>query len=182
MFCTNCGSKIDDNAPFCSFCGAKLGASGDSGYESDIESIVDSAGEPAVKSRITRPEPEQPASSAPYYSEPSAPQSAPGYTPPPAQPAPAKTPSDFLAIHIVLCVASTVLWWMCLPIASLVTSIIGIVTACSCRNAIKAGDWATAKAKSRTSRNLWIASAIVLGLLLLYVVVVFILGVVYAVR
>ena len=167
MFCPNCGSKIDDNAPFCSFCGAKLGASGGSGYESDIESIVDSAGEPAVKSRITRPEPEQPASSAPHYSAPSAPQSAPGYTPPPAQPAPAQIPSDFLAIHIVFCAISAVFILACFPIASLVTSIVGIVIACACRNAIKAGDWATAEAKSRTSKNLWIASAIVLGVTLL---------------
>ena len=64
-----------------------------------------------------------------------------------------------------------------LPIASLVTSIIGIVAGSACKKAIEAGDWATAAAKSKTGKAMWITSAIILGVSIVASIVLLVLGI-----
>lgn len=51
----------------------------------------------------------------------------------------------------------------CLSIAALVTGIIGIVSGTQVRSAIQAHDYALAEQKSKAAKNMWIATAVILG-------------------
>ena len=69
---------------------------------------------------------------------------------------------DYMVIHVIFLVASMLCIPSCIPIVSLITSTSGIVVSQNCRRAKAAGDWVTAASKSRTSKTLWIASAIIM--------------------
>lgn len=60
MFCSKCGKTIDDNAPFCGFCGAPTGKS--------AETVTNGAPQAAA------PQPAAPQQAAPQYGMPQAPQ------------------------------------------------------------------------------------------------------------
>lgn len=51
----------------------------------------------------------------------------------------------------------------CLSIAALVTGIIGIVMSTQVRSAIQAHNYALAEQKSKAAKNMWIATAVILG-------------------
>ena len=73
-------------------------------------------------------------------------------------------PPDYLTINIVLTVVSVfVCCFSCLSIAALVTGIIGIVMSTQVRSAIQAHDYALAEQKSKAAKNMWIATAVILG-------------------
>ena len=73
-------------------------------------------------------------------------------------------PPDYLTINIVLTVVSVfVCCFSCLSIAALVTGIIGIVMSTQVRSAIQAHNYALAEQKSKAAKNMWIATAVILG-------------------
>ena len=97
--------------------------------------------------------------------------------PAPVRPQPAPVPPqqiaaqdypDYMAIHVIFLVASMLCLSSCIPIVSLITSTSGIVVSQNCRRAKAAGDWVTAASKSRTSKTLWIASAIIMVVSLIF--------------
>ena len=94
----------------------------------------------------------------------------------PVQSAPEQAPADYVTINIILCVASVLTCCGCISIASLVTSIIGIVAGSARKKAIAAGDWATAEAKSKTAKTMWIVSAVIVGVSILSAIVLFLTG------
>lgn len=63
MFCTKCGKTIDDNAPFCSYCGAPTGKS--------AEPVTNGAAQEIYPQQTA---PQQAAPQAPQYGAPQAPQ------------------------------------------------------------------------------------------------------------
>lgn len=75
---------------------------------------------------------------------------------------------DYMVIHVIFLVASLLCIPSCIPIVSLITSTSGIVVSQNCRRAKAAGDWVTAASKSRTSKTLWIASAIIMVVSLIF--------------
>ena len=97
--------------------------------------------------------------------------------PAPVRPQPAPVPPqqiaaqdfpDYMVIHVIFLVASLLCIPSCIPIVSLITSTSGIVVSQNCRRAKAAGDWVTAASKSRTSKTLWIASAIIMVVSLIF--------------
>ena len=94
-----------------------------------------------------------------------------------AQVVPDQAPADYMVVNIILCVASVLTCCGCLPIASLVTSIIGIVAGSACKKAIEAGDWATAAARSKTARAMWITSAVIIGVSIVAAIAFLIFGI-----
>ena len=97
--------------------------------------------------------------------------------PAPVRPQPAPVPPqqiaaqdfpDYMVIHVIFLVASMLCISSCIPIVSLITSTSGIVVSQNCRRAKAAGDWVTAASKSRTSKTLWIASAIIMVVSLIF--------------
>ena len=169
MFCPNCGSKLPDGAVFCSNCGTKV-------QEAPAEPVtVEPVAEPVTAEPVAEPVTEQPAAEAftHEYIE-TAVQPA---QEPVAQVVPDQAPADYMVVNIILCVASVLTCCGCLPIASLVTSIIGIVAGSACKKAIEVGDWATAAAKSKTGKAMWITSAIILGVSIIASIVLLVLGI-----
>ena len=81
-----------------------------------------------------------------------------------------------MTINIILCVASVLTCCGCVSIASLITSIIGIVAGSACKKAIAAGDWATAEAKSKTAKTMWIISAVIVGVSIIAAIILFATG------
>lgn len=182
MFCPNCGNKLPDGAAFCSNCGTKIQAA-------PVEPVTEI---PTQQPAPEQPAPEQPAE--PVYEAPAPEQPAPEqpapetftyeYTEPDGQPTPEpaaqvvpdQAPADYMTINIILCVASVLTCCGCVSIASLITSIIGIVAGSACKKAIAAGDWATAEAKSKTAKTMWIVSAVIVGVSIIAAIVLFATG------
>ena len=154
MFCPNCGTKLPDGAAFCSNCGNKIQAA-------PVEPVTEIPTQQPAEPVYEEPAPEQPAPENFTYE----------YTEPDGQPTPEpaaqvvpdQAPADYMTINIILCVASVLTCCGCVSIASLITSIIGIVAGSACKKAIAAGDWATAEAKSKTAKTMWIISAVIVG-------------------
>ena len=144
MFCPNCGSKLEDNAAFCPSCGAPAKAA-------SANAATDNAA---------------PNNAAADSSAQNTWQEAP-IAPPPAGEATVTNgtnPPDYLTINIVLTVVSVfVCCFSCLSIAALVTGIIGIVMSTQVRSAIQAHNYALAEQKSKAAKNMWIATAVILG-------------------
>ena len=89
---------------------------------------------------------------------------------------PDQAPADYMTINIILCVASVLTCCGCVSVASLITSIIGIVAGSACKKAVAAGDWATAEAKSKTAKTMWIVSAVLVGLSIIAAIILFATG------
>lgn len=139
MFCPNCGSQLPDDVAFCSNCGTKV----------------------QQNETVQAPIVEEPATTQPYTE----PVSAPINDPQPA--ANVVAPADYTTVNIILLVVSILSCCSCISIASIVTSIIGITAGSACKKAIAAGDWATAEAKSKTAKTMWIVSAVIIGVSIL---------------
>ena len=180
MFCPNCGTKLPDGAAFCSNCGTKIQAA-------PVEPVTEIPTQQPAEPVYEQPAPEQPAE--PVYEEPAPEQPAPEnftyeYTEPDGQPTPEpaaqvvpdQAPADYMTINIILCVASVLTCCGCVSIASLITSIIGIVAGSACKKAIAAGDWATAEAKSKTAKTMWIISAVIVGVSIIAAIILFATG------
>ena len=170
MFCTNCGSQMPDNAAFCTNCGAKLNEN-----VQPAEPVTEEAttGMPVQEQPLyQQPEPEQ--TGAYQQAEPYQQSYQQSYQQPYQQAdygqqtnapiPPENAPKDYLAINIILTVASALICCCnCLSIAGLVTGIIGIVASSNVRKAVEAGNLPLAQAKSNTARTMWIVTAIILG-------------------
>lgn len=180
MFCPNCGTKLPDGAAFCSNCGNKIQAA-------PVEPVTEIPTQQPAEPVYEQPAPEQPAE--PVYEEPAPEQPAPEnftyeYTEPDGQPTPEpaaqvvpdQAPADYMTINIILCVASVLTCCGCVSIASIITSIIGIVAGSACKKAIAAGDWATAEAKSKTAKTMWIISAVIVGVSIIAAIILFATG------
>ena len=172
MFCPNCGTKLPDGAAFCSNCGNKIQAA-------PVEPVTEIPTQQPAEPVYEQPAPEQPAE--PVYEQPAPEQPAePVYEQPvyeqPAQVVPDQAPADYMTINIILCVASVLTCCGCVSVASLITSIIGIVAGSACKKAVAAGDWATAEAKSKTAKTMWIVSAVLVGLSIIAAIILFATG------
>ncbi|MGI5885192.1 MAG: zinc-ribbon domain-containing protein [Candidatus Spyradocola sp.] len=151
MFCPNCGTKLEDNAAFCPSCGASVNAANAAPSDSNASSAA---------------QPEQ----GSWQDAPTTPPAAPNQDPWQQNAEQATvvdggpTPPDYLTINIVLTVVSVfVCCFSCLSIAALVTGIIGIVMSTQVRSAIQAHNYALAEQKSKAAKNMWIATAVILG-------------------
>ena len=146
MFCPNCGNKLPDGALFCANCGAKVQSdpapASDPVYEAPVTE------EPVTAQPYEEPVTEQPAYEAPVSAQPAGDVTA---------------PADYMTVNIILLIVSVLSCCGCVSIASIVTSIIGIVSGNACKKAIAEGDWATAEAKSKTAKTMWIVSAVIVG-------------------
>lgn len=182
MFCPNCGTKLPDGAAFCSNCGNKIQAA-------PVEPVTEIPTQQPAEPVYEQPAPEQPAPEQPaepvyerpVYEQPVYEQPAePVYEQPvpeqPAQVVPDQAPADYMTINIILCVASVLTCCGCVSVASLITSIIGIVAGSACKKAVAAGDWATAEAKSKTAKTMWIVSAVLVGLSIIAAIILFATG------
>jgi hypothetical protein len=155
MFCPNCGTKLDDDAVFCTSCGVRL--------------AQDQASEQTASEPVWQDAPvQEPASQEVWQS------GAPSGSEPPPQAAPMASPPDYLTINIILTVVS--FFACCFGIISLITGIIGIVNSAGVRSAMNAGNYALAEQKSRTAKNLWIATAIILGVSIIFGIVLAAMG------
>ena len=146
MFCPNCGSKLEDNAAFCPSCGAPVKAA-------SANAATDNAApnNAAADSSIAPP----PAPNSDPWQQQNAGE---------ATVTNGTNPPDYLTINIVLTVVSVfVCCFSCLSIAALVTGIIGIVMSTQVRSAIQAHNYALAEQKSKAAKNMWIATAVILG-------------------
>lgn len=199
MFCPNCGTKLPDGAVFCSNCGTKVQVAPAAPV---VEPVVEPVTEPVTAQPVAEPvaepvtaqpvaEPEQPAfeeapvfeeipqfQQAPEFQQAPVFEEAPAEPAAPAQAAPEQAPADYMTINIILCVASVLTCCGCVSVASIVTSIIGIVAGSACKKAVEAGDWATAEAKSKTAKTMWIVSAVIVGVSILAAIVLMLTGVV----
>lgn len=155
MFCPNCGSKLEDNAAFCPSCGAPVKAAS-ANAATDNAAPNNAAADSSAQNT--------------WQEAPIAPPPAPNSDPWQQQNAGEATvtngtnPPDYLTINIVLTVVSVfVCCFSCLSIAALVTGIIGIVMSTQVRSAIQAHNYALAEQNSKAAKNMWIATAVILG-------------------
>lgn len=171
MFCPNCGTKLPDGAAFCSNCGSKIQAA-------PVEPVTEIPTQQPAEPVSGQPAPEQPAEPVPesYTYEYTEPAGQPAPEQPAAQVVPDQAPADYMTINIILCVASVLTCCGCVSIASLITSIIGIVAGSACKKAVAAGDWATAEAKSKTAKTMWIVSAVIVGVSIIAAIILFATG------
>lgn len=150
MFCNQCGTKLEEGTSFCSSCGARL-------------SDQPAAAEPVQENEWQQPandgwqQPEAPVQQQPYYAQ---------------QPA-GDAPKDYMTVNIILTVVSVLTCCNCLSWVSLITSIIGIVASSNTKSANLAGDYNLAAEKSKTAKAMWIASAIILGVSILFSILAF---------
>ena len=170
MFCPNCGAQIDDHAAFCPSCGAQQQpqqnpvnpapeAASDGWKEAPAAANPDPWQQPVSGS--------QPASDAQPVSD----------SQPVSGEVTSTNPPDYLTVNIVLTVLSVfVCCFSCLSIASLVTGIIGIVSSTQVRSAIQAHNYALAEQKSKAAKNMWIATAVILGVSVVLGIVVMVSG------
>lgn len=157
MFCPNCGTQIAENAQFCPNCGIKMQA----------------AEEPAtarVEPVIEKPFVEEPATYAPNHVE--------NNENTAKEPvAPADAPADYTAANVITLIVSLLTCCGCIPVVSLITSIVGLTSASACKKALAAGDLTLAKAKGKTAKTMWVISAVMLGISILFGLLVLILSI-----
>lgn len=142
MFCSECGTKMDEGTRFCPTCGH------------------------AVNQQATEPAREQPQVSGSYTYQPE--QAT--YVQPSAQPYGAGPNSvdapipDYLTLNIIF----SVLALCCCNCIAVATGIVGIVFSSGVRTALNLGDRATALSKSKTAKIMMIISIVLVALTLLY--------------
>lgn len=157
MFCPNCGTKLEDDAVFCTSCGVQL--------NKDQGSAPQPAAQPEAVSEQTventwQEAPQQNANQDVWQqAEPGA--QAEGQTQPPAD---VVAPPDYMTINIILTVVSVfACCFSCIGVIGIITGIIGIVSASGVRSAMSAHNYALAEQKSKTAKNMWIVTAVILG-------------------
>lgn len=144
MFCPNCGTKVEDDVKFCPSCGAQI---------ANADAATASAGDDSQNNDW---------------------QEAPAQEPTPVvttaqQDAPIATPPDYLTLNIVLTAVSVfVCCFSCISLAGIVTGALGIMFSTQVRKAVEAKDWALAEQKSKTAKYMWIATAVILGVSVLF--------------
>ena len=155
MFCPNCGSKLEDNAAFCPSCGAPVKAASANAATDNAAPNNAAADSSAQNTWQEAPIAPPPAPNSDPWLQQSAGE---------AYVTNGRNPPEYLSIHIELTVVSVfVCCFSCLSIAALVTGIIGIVMSTQVRSAIQAHNYALAEQKSKAAKNMWIATAVILG-------------------
>ncbi len=191
MFCPNCGTKVADDAVFCMNCGTKLQVAAPAQpepttYQEPItytppvvddepatvyakaevekaEPILEEtiAAEPVVEAPKAAPVYEAPVFEAPVYE-------APAYEAPVVEEAERAEdvviPADYKAPNIILLIVSVLSCCGCVSVASIITSVVGLIAACGVKKAAEAGDMAKAQSKSKLAKTMWILSAVIVGL------------------
>lgn len=199
MFCPNCGAKLADAAVFCSECGTRLmsAAPVPPKPEAPIPQEPVTAApaakipeapaheEPATARPVQRPaEHDAPVVHRAPVQQPVAPK-APVQQPvapkvPVQQPKPQKEPdllpADYTVVNVIMLVVSLLSCCGCVSIASVITSIIGLVSASGCKKAIAAGDYALAEKKSKTAKTMWVISAVIVGISIVLGIVILLLS------
>ena len=200
MFCPNCGTKLPDEAMFCANCGTKLQAA--PVYEEPTVTApvfdepatarpVATAPEAPVHEPVSaRPAP-QPVTERPVIvREPVSARPAPQPVterPSPAPKAPAApveaeldgdvvAPADYTTVNVILMIVSILSCCSCVSIISFITSLIGVISGSGCKKAIAAGDLAAAEKKGKTAKIMWVISAVLLALAILFGAIVLILS------
>ena len=142
--------------------------------------------EPVSVRPAPQPVTERPAPKAePVSARPAPAPKAPAPAPKPAPKAPAApveiddevvAPADYTTVNIILMVVSILSCCSCVSIIAFVTSLIGVISGSGCKKAIAAGDLAAAQKKGKTAKIMWIISAVLLALAILFGAVVLILS------
>lgn len=69
-----------------------------------------------------------------------------------------------MTVNIILTVVSVfACCFSCIGVIGIITGIIGIVSASGVRSAMSAHNYALAEQKSKTAKNMWIVTAVILG-------------------
>ena len=152
MFCPNCGTQIAENAQFCPNCGIKMQAA-----EEPATAHVEPVIEEPVTYDPTPVENTQETAQAPID--------------------PADAPADYTAANIITLIVSLLTCCACVPAVSLITSIVGLTSASACKKALAAGNLTLAKAKGKTAKTMWVVSAVMLGISILFGLLVLILSI-----
>lgn len=148
MFCPNCGTKVDDGVAFCPSCGSQINNAATSN-----PSDVPPAQNNVYQQEAPAQDPIQPVA----------------YVQDSTSTSTGTTPPDYLTINIVLTAISVfVCCFSCLSLAGIVTGAIGIVFSTQVRKAVQAQDWALAEQKSKTAKTMWIVTAVLLGISVLF--------------
>lgn len=203
MFCPNCGAKLADAAVFCSECGTRLTPAAPvqpkpaAPIPQEPVTAAPAARipeapvpeEPATARPVQRPvEPEAPVVHRAPVQQPAAPTAPKAPVQQPAAPAAPKAPvqqpqkepdmlpADYTVVNIIMLVVSLLSCCGCVSIASVITSIIGLVSASGCKKAIAAKDYALAEKKSKTAKTMWVISAVIVGISIVLGIVILLLS------
>lgn len=85
-------------------------------------------------------------------------------------------PADYTTVNVILMIVSILSCCSCVSIISFITSLIGVIFGSGCKKAIAAGDLATAQKKGKTAKVMWVISAVLLALAILFGAIVLILS------
>ena len=152
MFCSECGTKMDEGTRFCPTCGHAV----------NQQAAQPASQQPQSSGSYTyQPEPEPvtyvQTATQPYSADPNG--------------ANAHIP-DYLVLNIIF----SVLALCCCNCFAVVTGIVGIVFSSGVRTALNAGDLATALSKSKTAKIMMIISIVLVGLTLVYWLIMMVTG------